>query len=115
MESRRIKIESGVRGPGGEVGFLLIAPPSEALDWDIQHEIGSTSRSWVRSRQAWWIAAPYLPAARLIAERLYPGSPRSARGRLELVRQELVRLLAALWHRVRALVQGAGLRVAGRT
>jgi hypothetical protein len=61
-----------VRGPAGEAGFLLIAPPSEALDWDIQHEISSTCRYWMAGQQAWWIAAPYLSTAWQILDRLEP-------------------------------------------
>jgi hypothetical protein len=72
VERRTLDVRCNVRGPAGEPGFLLIAPPSEALDWDVQHEIASTSRYWVASQQAWWIAAPYLSTAREILERIEP-------------------------------------------
>ena len=72
MERRTYDVRHDVRGPAGEAGFLLIAPPSEALDWDIQHEVASTSRYWVASQQAWWIAAPYLGTAWQILDRLQP-------------------------------------------
>jgi hypothetical protein len=67
-----LDVRHDVRGPAGEPGFLLIAPPSEALDWDVQHEIASTCRHWMASQQAWWIAAPYLSTAWAILERLNP-------------------------------------------
>lgn len=65
-------VRHDVCGPAGEPGFLLIAPPSEALDWDIQHEIASTCRYWMAAHQAWWIAAPYLSTARAILARVEP-------------------------------------------
>ena len=77
MERSGSGIRAGVRGPGGESGFLLIAPPSEALDWDVQEEIGTTSRYWMSSHQAWWIAAPYRATASRILARLEP-PPRSS-------------------------------------
>lgn len=54
-------IEFGVSGPSGEDGVLLIAPRDEAMEWDLKHEIASTSRHWVREKEAWWIAAAYVP------------------------------------------------------
>ena len=72
MERKRFDVRHDVRGPAGEDGFLLIAPPSEALDWDVQHEVASTSRYWIASKQAWWIAAPYLSTAWQILDRLEP-------------------------------------------
>lgn len=72
MERRTFDVRQDVRGPAGEPGFLLIAPPSEALDWDIQNEIASTCRYWIASQQAWWIAAPYLSTARQILGRVAP-------------------------------------------
>jgi hypothetical protein len=72
VERRTLDVRHDVRGPAGEPGFLLIAPPSEALDWDIQHEIASTCRYWMANHQAWWIAAPYLSTAWEILERLDP-------------------------------------------
>lgn len=51
------------------MGFLLMVPPDEALDWDVQQEIASTSRHWMASHQAWWVAMPYLSTARLILGR----------------------------------------------
>jgi hypothetical protein len=69
VERRKVGIRQGVRGPGGQLGFLLMVPPDEALDWDVQQEITSTSRHWMASHQAWWIAAPYLSTARMILHR----------------------------------------------
>lgn len=61
MESNVPRIEFGVSGPSGEEGVLLVAPRNEAMEWDLRHEIASTSRYWIHERQAWWIAAPYVP------------------------------------------------------
>jgi hypothetical protein len=72
VERRKLDVRHDVRGPAGEPGFLLVAPPSEALDWDVQHEVASTCRYWMASHQAWWIAAPYLSTAWDILERLDP-------------------------------------------
>ena len=72
MERRKYDVRHDVPGPAGEAGFLLIAPPSEALDWDIQHEIASTCRCWMAGDQAWWIAAPYLSTACEILDRVKP-------------------------------------------
>jgi hypothetical protein len=69
---KKYAIRQGVKGPGGAAGFLLIAPPSEALDWDVQNEIGSNCRCWSPDYQAWWIAAPYLTTARQILQRVEP-------------------------------------------
>lgn len=63
MKTEFPTIQIGVPGPDGRPGFLLIVPRDEALEWDIRDEIVSTSRYWVPDRQAWWIAAPYLPTA----------------------------------------------------
>ena len=65
-------IRQGVQGPAGEKGFLLIAPASEALDWDVQHEISSTCRHWMPEQQAWWIASAYLATANEILTRFDP-------------------------------------------
>lgn len=62
-----------VRGPAGEKGALLLAPRDEALEWDLRHEIASTSRYWVAERQAWWIAEPYVPTLHAIVHRFHPG------------------------------------------
>lgn len=72
MEIHSPKIETDVPGPDGQPGFLLIVPRDEVLDWDIQNEIGSASRFWVRDRQAWWVAAAYLHTAREIVDRFQP-------------------------------------------
>ena len=90
MERRKYDVRHDVRGPAGEAGFLLIAPPSEALDWDIQHEVASTSRYWMASQQAWWIATPYLSTARQILDRLEPRpAPRPVPGWLRVLRPHL--------------------------
>jgi hypothetical protein len=52
----------------------MIAPPSEALDWDIEHEIASTSRCWMSKHQKWWIAASYRRTAQAIMAR-FEGRP----------------------------------------
>lgn len=69
MEIDFPQIQPDVRGPDGQPGFLLIVPRSEAIEWDVRNEIGSTSRYWVRERQAWWVAAPYRHAAEGIVAR----------------------------------------------
>lgn len=74
MNRGTLRIREGVRGTAGEPGFLLIAPPNEALDWDVENEVASTSRRWMSEHQAWWIAAPYLPTAREIVRR-FSGPP----------------------------------------
>lgn len=97
MDGRRTGIRLDVRGPAGEAGFLLLAPPSEMLDWDVQHEIASTSRYWMREHQAWWIAAPYRSTAESILVRFDPGTRsgwRFARPRLPAL---LRARLATLW------------------
>jgi len=68
-------IQLDVPGPGGQAGFLLIAPRNEAIDWDIQNEIASTSRHWLEEHQAWWVAAYYLATARDIVHRFAPPAP----------------------------------------
>jgi hypothetical protein len=69
VEGRNWTIRQGVPGPSGQMGFLLQAPPDEALDWDIEHEIASTSRCWMSEHRAWWIAMPYLNTAHGIMAR----------------------------------------------
>lgn len=83
MDRATVRIREEVRGPAGQPGFLLIAPPNEKLDWDVEHEVASTCRQWMREQQAWWIAAPYLTTARQIADRFSP-PPQPAWGRLAL-------------------------------
>ena len=61
-----------VPGPLGARGALLIAPRNEAMEWDLRHEIASTSRYWLRERQAWWVAEPYVPTLRTILSRFEP-------------------------------------------
>ena len=80
MDRGTLRIREGVRGPAGEPGFLLIAPPNEALDWDVENEVASTCRKWMSEHQAWWIAAPYLAAAQQIVSRFAgPAEPAWAR------------------------------------
>lgn len=81
MNRGTLRIREGVRGPAGEPGFLLMAPASEALDWDVEQEVASTSRKWMSEHQAWWIAAPYLTTARQIVSR-FAGPPDPAWARL---------------------------------
>jgi hypothetical protein len=69
MQRRLVRIELGVRNPTGQDGFLIVAPRDEALEWDLRHEIASTSLSWLAERRAWWISASYLPTVRTILER----------------------------------------------
>ena len=88
MKRRTFDVRQNVRGPAGEPGFLLIAPPSEALDWDIQNEIASTCRYWMASQQAWWIAAPYLSTAWQILGRVAP-QPEPGPGWLRVLRPHL--------------------------
>jgi hypothetical protein len=54
---------------------LLLAPPSEALDWDLCDEVASTGRYWMADRQAWWVATPYATTAIAIATRFNGGRP----------------------------------------
>lgn len=65
-------IEQGVRGPRNELGLLLRAPASDELTWDLEAEIVSTRRQWLPERDAWWIAAPYLPTVIAIVLRSFP-------------------------------------------
>lgn len=81
MNRGTLRIREGVRGPAGEPGFLLIAPPNEALDWDVENEVASTCRQWMSEHQAWWIAAPYLATAHQIVRR-FAGPPDRAWHRL---------------------------------
>jgi hypothetical protein len=98
VEGKKYAIREGVRGPAGASGLLLIAPPSEALDWDVQNEIGSNSRCWVPDFQAWWIADAYHTTARQILHRIEPRSePTWLRfAKLHLPRQVSMRLTALL-------------------
>lgn len=75
MKIESPKIQTNVPGPGGQPGFLLIVPRNEALEWDINYEVVSTSRYWMQERQAWWIAAPYLHTAEEIVRRYQPSPP----------------------------------------
>ena len=72
MDRATLRIRENVRGPAGQPGFLLIAPPNEKLDWDVEHEVASTCRHWMSQHQAWWIAAPYLTTAHQIVDRFSP-------------------------------------------
>lgn len=108
MEIHFPKIETDVPGPDGQPGFLLIVPRDEVLDWDIQNEIGSASRFWVRDRQAWWVAAAYLHTAREIVDRFRPpvveAAPEEA---LPVPRGWRARLVAlrSRWRAVAALLR----------
>jgi hypothetical protein len=53
-------IEVGVSGPRGEEGFLLRAPFSESLAWDVENEVLRPRRVWIEEYSGWWIAAGYL-------------------------------------------------------
>jgi hypothetical protein len=105
------KIETGVPGPDGQPGFLLVVPRDEVLDWDIQSEIGSASRFWVRDRQAWWVAAAYLHTAQEIVGRFPPPpvrAPSPAAGEASPPRRGWRARLAALrsrWRAVAALLR----------
>jgi hypothetical protein len=65
-------IEQGVRGPRNEEGFLLRAPRTEELVWDLDAEVSSARRAWVPERGAWWIAASYLDTVVSIVLRSHP-------------------------------------------
>ena len=106
MERMAPVIQLDVPGPGGQAGFLLIAPHSEAIDWDIQNEIASTSRQWLEERQAWWVAAYYLPTARDIVHRFTPPVPEQARGPEPVAPVPAVP--PSLWARLLALVRRSG-------
>ena len=77
MDRGTVRIREGVSGPDGQPGFLLIAPPSEVLDWDVENEVASTCRVWMRDEQAWWIADPYRTTAGEILHR-FAGPPEPA-------------------------------------
>ena len=115
MKPTSPRIISGVPGPAGEPGVLLLVPPSEALDWDLKEEVASTSRHWMADRQAWWVAAPYAATAAAIVLRIHgPASPLEALGRPDATGWQLVRRRA-----VRALLRalrraGGGLRALRR-
>lgn len=86
-----------VPGPLGARGALLIAPRNEAMEWDLRHEIASTSRYWLRDRQAWWVAEPYVPTLRTILARFEPAAEAApaAPGRVVEVVAATVRVEAA--------------------
>lgn len=75
MERTTPDIRLDVPGPGGQSGFLLYSPRTEAIEWDIQNEIASTSRYWLEEQQAWWVATYYLATARDIVRRFTPPAP----------------------------------------
>ena len=65
-------IEWGIHGPHHQPGFLLRAPRSETLVWDLDNEITSVRQAWLEDRSAWWIAASYLDTVIDIVLRAYP-------------------------------------------
>jgi hypothetical protein len=65
-------VELGVRGPRGDVGFLLSASTAEAFVWDLEHEIVSSRRQWEGTKKGWWIASSYLDTTIDIALRFFP-------------------------------------------
>jgi hypothetical protein len=65
-------IEPGIQGPRSEDGFLLRAPRSEALKWDLETEVVSARRLWLEERQAWWIAMSYLETVLALVLRSFP-------------------------------------------
>ena len=65
-------IEQGVQGPRNEPGFLLRAPASAELAWDIETEVASTRRTCVEERQTWWFAASYLDTVVALVLRSFP-------------------------------------------
>lgn len=65
-------LEEGVVGPRGEDGFLLRAPYSEALAWDIEDEVVRPRRVWQPERSAWWIAASYRDTVIDVVLRSFP-------------------------------------------
>jgi hypothetical protein len=70
--SRTPVIEQGVHGPRNEEGFLLRAPPTEELIWDLDTEVSSARRAWVPERGAWWIASSYLDTVVSVVLRSHP-------------------------------------------
>jgi hypothetical protein len=70
--SRTPVIEQGVRGPRNEEGFLLRAPHTEELAWDLDMEVSSARRTWVPDRGAWWIASSYLDTVVAVVLRSHP-------------------------------------------
>lgn len=65
-------IEQGVRGPRGEEGLLLRAPPVETLVWDLAEEIVSARMEWVEKCQGWWIAGSYHETVVTVVLRSFP-------------------------------------------
>lgn len=65
-------IEPGVPGPRDDDGFLLRAPRSEELTWDLEAEVLSARREWIEEHQAWWIASSYLESVIGIVLRSFP-------------------------------------------
>jgi hypothetical protein len=65
-------IEAPVPGPRREDGFLLRAPPNEALTWDLEAEVVSARRAWIEERQAWWIAGSYQSTVVRLVLRTFP-------------------------------------------
>lgn len=64
-----VRIVEGVRDSRGREGFLLYAPASEALVWDLEQATASASREWRGPDFAWWIATSYLDTVlRLLEE-----------------------------------------------
>ena len=65
-------IELGIRGPRGEPGFRLLAPSTEQITWDLEHEIVSSRRFWLSPQEGWWIASSYFDTALEILLRFFP-------------------------------------------
>lgn len=64
--------ELGVRGPRGEIGFLIQADFPEGLVWDLEHEIVSSRRAWLSADEGWWVASSYFDTALDIVLRFFP-------------------------------------------
>jgi hypothetical protein len=65
-------IEEGVPGPRAERGFLLRAPLTEELIWDLEMEVAAVRRLWMPDLHGWWIASSYLQTVVSLVLRSFP-------------------------------------------
>jgi hypothetical protein len=64
-----VRLEHAVPGPRGQLGFLLVAPPSGPLAVDLVADIPEGAQCWLEERQGWWIALSQVGALAVILDR----------------------------------------------